>query len=70
MQAALESRQIVARAEGVIMEREGLSAEDAFTALRNFSRSTNRPLIERATDIVDSTRRVASDLPMESGEAP
>jgi len=70
MQAALESRQIVARAEGVIMEREGISAEDAFTALRNFSRSTNRPLVERAADVVDSTRRAASDPSMQSEEAP
>jgi anti-anti-sigma factor len=70
MQAALESRQTVARAEGVVMEREGISAVDAFTALRNFSKSTNQPLVERATDIVDSTRRAQPDPPLGSKEAP
>jgi anti-anti-sigma factor len=67
---ALESRQVIARAEGVLMERDGVSAEDAFSALRNFSRHINRPLVEWAGDIVDSTQRRQEDLTTQSERAP
>ncbi len=53
---ALETRQIIARAEGVIMEREAVSAEDAYTELRTSSQRENQPLRDRAAGIVDSTR--------------
>jgi anti-anti-sigma factor len=57
VQDALEARRIIAQAEGVVMEREGISTDDAYTLLVNFSRRTGQPVIERAADLVDSTRR-------------
>jgi anti-anti-sigma factor len=70
MQAALEARQIIARAEGVIMDRQGISAEDAYTVLRRFSQSTNLPLVQRAADIVESTNRSRPELASETEEGP
>jgi anti-anti-sigma factor len=70
MQAALDARQIIARAEGVVMDREGISAEDAYTVLRKFSQNTNLPLVQRAADIVDSTRRSRPKLASETKDAP
>ena len=57
LQETLKSRQIIARAEGVIMEREGVSANDAYRLLVDFSRIGSQPLRQRAADVVDSTRR-------------
>jgi AmiR/NasT family two-component response regulator len=57
VQDALEARRIIAQAEGVVMEREGISTDDAYTLLVNFSRRTGQPVIERAADLVESTRR-------------
>jgi len=41
----------------VIMEREGVGEDDAYTALRDFSQRTDRPLRERAEDVVASTEQ-------------
>jgi anti-anti-sigma factor len=68
VQDALEARRIIAQAEGVVMEREGISTDDAYTLLVNFSRRTGQPVIERAADVVDSTRRPQAD-PSESKDA-
>ncbi len=56
---ALRSRQVIAQAQGVVMERNGISEEAAYTLLRDFSRRSNRPLRDRAADVVGSTRREA-----------
>jgi len=61
--AALRNRHIIAQAEGVVMEREGISEEEAYTSLRVISQRDGRPLAERAADVVDSTRRTRSGLP-------
>jgi anti-anti-sigma factor len=53
---SLRIRQIIAQAEGVIMEREGIGEEAAYTVLRDFSQRSNRPLRERARDVVASTQ--------------
>jgi anti-anti-sigma factor len=68
VQDALEARRIIAQAEGVVMEREGMSADDAYTLLVNFSRRSGQPVIERATDVVESTRR-PQPVPSESKDA-
>jgi anti-anti-sigma factor len=68
VQDALEARRIIAQAEGVVMEREGISTDDAYTLLVNFSRRTGQPVIERAADVVDSTRR-PQPQPSESKDA-
>ena len=40
----LETRKVVERAKGILMEREGLSENDAFVRLRRASQSSGRPL--------------------------
>jgi GAF domain-containing protein len=54
---ALRAREVIAQAQGVLMEREGLAEHEAYGVLRSFSRQNGRPLQERAEHIVDSTRR-------------
>jgi two-component system, response regulator PdtaR len=41
---ALATRKVVERAKGLLMEREGLSEQEAFARLRRASQSSNRPL--------------------------
>ena len=54
---ALRSREVISQAQGVIMERDGVSEDNAYSDLRRFSRWNGRPLRERAHDIVVSTQR-------------
>ena len=54
---ALRTRQIIAQGLGVIMEREGIGEDGAYTLLREFSQNSNQPLRERAKDVVASARR-------------
>jgi anti-anti-sigma factor len=60
-QGALRAREVIAQAQGVLMERDGLTDLDAYGALRRFSLSNGRPLQERAEQIVSSTRRVRTE---------
>jgi response regulator NasT len=41
---ALETRKVVERAKGLLMEREGLSEQDAFARLRRASQVSGRPM--------------------------
>jgi response regulator NasT len=41
---ALESRKVIERAKGLLMEKEGLSEADAFARLRKASQVSQRPL--------------------------
>jgi len=56
LQGALRTREIIAEAQGVIMERERVVESDAFAILRRYSQGSNRPIRERAEDVVASTR--------------
>jgi anti-anti-sigma factor len=56
-QDALVARQIIAMAQGVAMERLGLSVDEAYSELRSHSMRTNQPLLRRAEDVIASTRR-------------
>jgi anti-anti-sigma factor len=56
--SALAARQVIHRAQGVIMEREGLTAEAAVSALHRAARAEGRTVADRATEVVDSVRRV------------
>ena len=51
---ALESRAVIDQAMGILMARNGHSADDAFTALRVRSQHENRKLRDVAADIVGS----------------
>jgi len=57
MGQALDSRLTIGRAEGILMERLQMSAEQAFDYLRRVSSHTNRKLAVIADEIV-STRRL------------
>jgi GAF domain-containing protein len=50
-QAALESRDVIGQAKGVLMAREGLTADDAFARLRSLSQQRNQPVRDLAEDI-------------------
>jgi AmiR/NasT family two-component response regulator len=41
---ALEARKVIERAKGLLMEKEGLSEDDAFARLRKASQVSQRPL--------------------------
>ena len=56
-QGALRTRQIIAEAQGVIMERQDVGQDDAFDIMRRFSQRSGRSLRERAEDVVGSARR-------------
>jgi transcriptional regulator with GAF, ATPase, and Fis domain len=64
---ALRTRQIIAQAEGVIMERECVSEERAYSALREFSQKSGQRLRERAQDVVASTQWPPGDLGLGAG---
>ncbi len=57
-EAAIQSRDVIGQAKGIIMERKGLSADAAFDLLREISQRENR----RVRDIADEITR--------SGEIP
>ena len=66
LQETLKSRQVIARAEGVVMEREGVSADDAYRRLVDFSRIGSQPLRQHAADVVDSARRPEPNPPSQN----
>ena len=51
MQAALETRDVIGQAKGVLMARVGLTADDAFARLRELSQQRNQPVRELAEEI-------------------
>jgi GAF domain-containing protein len=52
---ALASRDVIGQAKGMIMERYGVDAVQAFDLLRKLSQDSNVPLIKVATDLVADT---------------
>jgi len=59
---ALGTRESIARAEGILMEREGIGGYDAFAMLRRSSMRARMPLRECAEDMVVAARRVLPDM--------
>ena len=53
---ALASRDIIGQAKGMIMERYGLDAVQAFELLRKLSQDSNVPLTQIATELVAKTK--------------
>lgn len=64
---ALQTRQVIAMAQGVIMERDGVGQDAAFSSLRRSSVESGRPLRERAEDVVASTRAPLPDCDQPTG---
>jgi GAF domain-containing protein len=60
LQTALDSRAVIERGKGALMERERLDEQEAFTHLRRAARSSGRKLTEVA-------REVAAGLPLPRG---
>jgi GAF domain-containing protein len=58
---ALESRDVIGQAKGILMAREGLDADDAFEALRSASQQRNKKLRDIAREIVAAAETDAAD---------
>ena len=54
---AIDSRHQIGQAQGILMERYNLSADQAFAVLRRYSQEQNRKLREVANEVV-STRHL------------
>jgi GAF domain-containing protein len=59
LQGALDSRQVIEQAKGVLMERHGLSARPAYDRLRAQARAERRKLGVVCAEVVSSTSRSA-----------
>jgi anti-anti-sigma factor len=59
---ALRIREVIAEAQGVIMERQDIGDKEAFDVLRRSSRLSGKPIREGARDVVDSTHHNPPDL--------
>jgi len=57
LEQALQSRDVIGQAKGILMAREGFNADQAFDVLRRASQRSNRKLREVAEEIVQSTER-------------
>jgi GAF domain-containing protein len=57
LQAALDSRVLIEQAKGVLMAFEKVDAQTAFNRLRHMARSTRRPLLEVAREVIDGVWR-------------
>jgi len=66
LHGALASRQVIGRAEGILMQREHITADQAFDLLRRASQNLNTKLREVAQYVVDTgdlPRRPEETLP-------
>jgi transcriptional regulator with GAF, ATPase, and Fis domain len=63
MEEALESRDVIGQAKGILMAREGVSADDAFGMLRRASQRLNVKLRVVAADMVRSAETNPSRPP-------
>ncbi len=51
---AMINRTVIGQAQGILMERLGISADQAFAYLRRVSQETNRKLVTICSDLVDT----------------
>ena len=54
LHAALRTRELIGQAEGILMQRERIGANEAFDILRRASQHLNRKLREVAQDLIDT----------------
>ena len=57
LQRAVESRDVIGQAKGILMAREWCSPDDAFEMLKRASQRENRKLVDIASDIVQRYTR-------------
>jgi AmiR/NasT family two-component response regulator len=67
MEEALQSRDVIGQAKGVLMAREGVGPEEAFAMLRRASQRLNVKLRDVARQIAEAAPGAAS-APAASGE--
>lgn len=70
IRTALETRDTIGQAKGVIMASLGCSAGEAFVLIRRQSQHENRPLVEVAAEIVNRAsrhHRLATEAALEPG---
>ncbi|MHB8246019.1 MAG: GAF and ANTAR domain-containing protein [Acidimicrobiales bacterium] len=72
LRAALVTREIIGQAQGILMERERLTAAQAFEILRHASQHLNRKLSEVAQDLVETGERpdIGTGVPTSTGPRP
>ena len=61
MNRAVATRTTIGQAQGILMERFDIDADQAFSVLRRYSQAENVPLREVAARLVDD-RRVLPDV--------
>jgi len=61
LRRAIESRDVIGQAKGILMQRRGISADEAFDLLRRMSQDLNIKLAELAHTL--ATRHTEIDLP-------
>jgi anti-anti-sigma factor len=64
---ALRTREVIAQAQGVVMERDGLSAVTSYTKLRTMAQRDNYSLPQCAQEVVASTDRRHRTVGVHSG---
>ena len=69
LRQALMSREVVGQAQGILMERERITAEQAFDILRRASQHLNVKLRQVAQDLVDTGERPETGVGPQSGAA-
>jgi GAF domain-containing protein len=57
LQGALDGRQVIEQAKGIMMGTQGISAREAYEQLRSRARSERRKLAAVCTDVVQGTAR-------------
>ena len=62
---AMISRTVIGQAEGILMERFGLDADQAFAYLRRLSQESHRKLVGLAEDLVATRRLPTTDAEAE-----
>lgn len=58
LQTALRSRDVIGQAKGILMERRGIDADEAFEILRRASQALNRKLVDVALALTDHRAEV------------
>lgn len=61
LSVALEHRDVIGQAKGILMAQSDLSAEEAFDVLRRASQRSNRKLHELARDVIEKRASLASE---------
>lgn len=56
LQTAFEHRMLIEQAKGILMAKEGIDAATAFECLRAAARSTRRPIVDVANDLIAGRR--------------